>query len=173
MESKGANRMNVHFNSGSGEWKTPAELLENYIYRFGTVDLDPCCLDRHVRAKRHYTKNEDGLSQPWNGFVFMNPPYGRQIGDWCEKASNEVSDDTTVIGLLPGRVDTRWFHSYVFGKAKAIVFIKGRLIFEGAANSAPFPSCLALWTVKSNDIDRFEDLFAELGCVIRTNGWRL
>lgn len=159
--------MNVHFSSKSSEWRTPLNLLEGYVYRFAPVDLDPCSADSHVNAKRYYTEAENGLIQPWHGFVFMNPPYGREVGNWCEKAASEAVDDTTVIGLLPGRVDTQWFHDHVFSKAKAVVFIKGRLTFEGAVNGAPFPSCLVLWGESSEAVGRFKDIFAELGHFVR------
>jgi hypothetical protein len=51
------------------------------------------------------------------------------------------------VALLPSRTDTRWFHTWVYGKAE-IRFIKGRLKFGGAKDSAPFPSLLAIWRKK-------------------------
>ena len=51
---------------------------------------------------------------------------------------------TTVVMLLPARTDTRWFHKYIYGQTE-IRFIKGRLKFGEALNSAPFPSMIVIW----------------------------
>ena len=71
----------------------------------------------------------------------MNPPYGREIGAWVRKAYNAKC---LVVGLLPARTDTRWFHEWVYGKAE-IRFIRGRLKFGDGRGSAPFPSMVAIW----------------------------
>jgi hypothetical protein len=72
----------------------------------------------------------------------MNPPYGREIGRWTAKA---LRSGALVVGLLPARTDTRWFHDHIYGKAK-IRFIKGRLKFGEAKDSAPFPSMIVIWS---------------------------
>lgn len=46
--------------------------------------------------------------------------------------------------LIPARTDTRWFHDYIYGKAE-IRFIKGRLKFGNAKQSAPFPSMIVIF----------------------------
>lgn len=71
--------------------------------------------------------------------------YGREIGPWVEKARREAERGALVVGLLPARTDTVWFHEYVYRAATEIRFLKGRLKFEGAAASAPFPSMIAVW----------------------------
>ena len=74
----------------------------------------------------------------------MNPPYGRSIGKWIQKAYNSSKEGAVVVGLLPARTDTKWFHEYIYNKAE-IRFIKGRLKFGGCKNSAPFPSMVVIW----------------------------
>jgi len=69
----------------------------------------------------------------------MNPPYGREIGKWVKKAYQEGG----VVGLLPARTDTKWFHDYIYGKAK-IRFLKGRVKFSGKG-PAPFPSMIVIF----------------------------
>ena len=99
-----------------------------------------------MRAKVHYTKDDDGLSLPWFGTVYMNPPYGRSIHNWTAKAKAEVAQGNAdvIIGLLPARPDTRYWHRDVAGSA-SVFFLKGRLKFGGVKQSAPFPSCLVVW----------------------------
>ena len=74
----------------------------------------------------------------------MNPPYGREIAAWVEKAfRNAKENGATVVSLLPARVDTRWWHDYC---AKGEVhFLKGCLKFGGCKNSAPFPSAVVVF----------------------------
>ena len=76
--------------------------------------------------------------------VWCNPPYGREIGKWIEKAAESK---TLVVMLLPARTDTAWFHNYIYQKAE-IRFIRGRLKFGGAKNSAPFPSMIVIFRSK-------------------------
>ena len=74
----------------------------------------------------------------------MNPPYGREIGRWVEKAHQSSQAGATVVCLLPARTDTAWWHTFVTW-AHEIRFLKGRLKFGAAENSAPFPSVLVIF----------------------------
>lgn len=88
---------------------------------------------------------EDGLAQSWaNETVFMNPPYGRVIGDWIAKAYEESQKGATVVCLIPARTDTRYWHDYVM-KAAEIRLVRGRLKFGNGKNSAPFPSAVVVF----------------------------
>ena len=138
-------------NSRSDTWTTPKELLEPLYSVFGAFDLDPCSPTSNgrtapVRAKVYYTKTDDGLSLPWFGRVFLNPPYGRSIHNWTAKARAEVEQGNAevVLALLPARPDTRYWHRDIAGSAR-VFFLKGRLKFGHAEHVAPFPSCLVLW----------------------------
>lgn len=79
--------------------------------------------------------------------VFCNPPYGRNIGDWIRKASQEASKpDTLVVLLVPARTDTRWFQNYILHRAE-VRFLPGRLKYEvdgQAGEAAPFPSMVVI-----------------------------
>ena len=79
----------------------------------------------------------------WTGVCWCNPPYGRQIGKWVEKA---VKSSATVVMLLPARTDTKWFHDWCLPYGK-IEFLRGRLKFGGCDNSAPFPSMIVVFEV--------------------------
>ena len=132
------------FSSNSGEWETPQWLFDELDKEFG-FNLDPCCTHENCKTLLGYTKQEDGLSRDWAGSrVFMNPPYGREIGKWIKKAFE--SEAEVVVGLLPARTDTKWFWDYIYKKKNVeIRFIKGRLKFGGSKNSAPFPSLIAIF----------------------------
>lgn len=79
--------------------------------------------------------------------VFCNPPYGRNIGDWIRKASQEASKpDTLVVLLVPARTDTRWFQNHILHRAE-VRFLPGRLKYEvngQAGEAAPFPSMIVV-----------------------------
>lgn len=135
----------VMFSSKTDEWATPQDLFDyfNSIYHF---TLDVCADETNHKCEKYFTKEMDGLKQNWDGVFWMNPPYGRDIGKWVEKAYNEAykHDDNAGVLLLPARTDTKWFHKYcVKGD---IIFIKGRLKFGNSKNSAPFPSMIVIFS---------------------------
>lgn len=131
--------MNVHFSSKSNEWSTPQDLFDELDREF-RFTLDPCATKENAKCERFYTKEDNGLSKSWKiESVFMNPPYGREIGKWVKKISEDGG-----VALLPARTDTKWFHDYILGKAE-IRFLRGRLKFGGSKNSAPFPSMVCIW----------------------------
>ena len=74
----------------------------------------------------------------------MNPPYGREITKWMQKAYESSRQGVTVVCLVPSRTDTKWWHDYVMF-ADEIRFVKGRLKFDGHKNSAPFPSAVVIF----------------------------
>lgn len=133
---------NVHFSSETDDWSTPQDFYDKLNAKFAFT-LDPCSSDSNHKTEKYFTTDDDGLSKSWDGErVFMNPPYGRQIGAWMKKASET---DGLVVCLVPARVDTKWWHDYVVGGLGDVHFIKGRLKFGGSGNSAPFPSAIVIY----------------------------
>ena len=127
--------------SNTGEWETPQDLFDELNREFNFT-LDPCATKENAKCEKFYTKEDDGLSKDWSDeVVFMNPPYGKKIGAWIEYAHKSKG---LVVGLLPARTDTRWFHNFIYEKHK-IRFIKGRLRFSNSSNSAPFPSMIVVF----------------------------
>jgi len=131
--------------SRSEEWATPQDLFDKLHAEF-CFSLDPCCTHENAKCANHFTIAENGLWQDWSayGSVFMNPPYGRGVGDWVRKAYEESIKGCTVVCLLFVRTDTRWFHEWVYGKAE-IRFIRGRLKFGDGKQSAPWPSMIVIY----------------------------
>lgn len=130
----------VMFSSRADLWATPQGFFDELDEEFH-FDVDVCALAENAKCRSFYTPDVDGLKQVWEGTVWCNPPYGREIGQWVKKAAES---GTTVVMLLPARTDTRWFHEYIYGKAE-IRFVKGRLKFGDGKNSAPFPSMVVVF----------------------------
>lgn len=135
----------VMFSSKTDLWATPQDFFDALDAEFHFT-LDVCALPENAKCEKFYTPDMDGLSQPWKGRVWCNPPYGREIGQWVRKAFFAFISGgaEVVVMLLPARTDTRWFHEYIYNKAE-IRFIKGRLKFGGSTNSAPFPSMVVVF----------------------------
>ena len=138
----------VMFSSKTDEWSTPNDFFQDLDREF-QFTLDPCSTDENAKCEYHFTKVDDGLHKNWGGqTVFCNPPYGRVIGKWVQKAYEESQKpNTTVVMLLPSRTDTKWFHEYIYGKAE-IRFVRGRLRFGGSTHNAPFPSMVVVFRNK-------------------------
>ncbi len=136
----------VMFSSASEEWATPHDFFDKLDALFHFT-LDPCATSENAKCPKYYTKEEDGLAQSWEGeVVFCNPPYGKAIKEWVRKCYEESQKlNTTVVALLPARTDTKYFHEYIYYKARGIHFVKGRLKFGGCKNSAPFPSMVVFF----------------------------
>ena len=138
------------FSSKTDMWATPQEFYDKLNDEFNFT-LDPCATEDNAKCDNFFTADDDGLKQDWSGnIVFCNPPYGRAIKDWVKKSYEEsLKTNTTVVMLIPSRTDTIYFHEFIYGKAE-IRFIKGRLKFGDAKNSAPFPSIVVIY--RNNEV---------------------
>lgn len=122
-------------------WLTPRHILDS----LGTFDLDPCGAPAESKwptARRHYRLPDDGLTLPWNGRVWCNPPYS-ETWRWLGR----LGDHGAGTALIFARTETAGFQEHVWVRATAILFLAGRLTFHhrsgrrAAANSGA-PSCL-------------------------------
>jgi len=141
------NKLNtdVMFSSKTDNWATPQGFYDELDREFH-FGLDPAANENNHKCNKYFTIVENGLLQSWAGHsVFCNPPYGREIGKWVEKAyrTNEEHGNLVVM-LLPARTDTKWFHEYIYHKAE-VRFIRGRLKFSGAKFNAPFPCMVVIY----------------------------
>lgn len=133
---------NVHFLSKTIMWETPKLLYEELNKEFN-FQVDVCATKENAKCTKYYTEEIDGLKQDWKGTCWMNPPYGRKIGEWIKKAYKSSLDGAIVVCLIPSRTDTKWWHEYCM--KGEIRFIKGRLKFGESKNSAPFPSAIIIF----------------------------
>ena len=134
------------FTSDKNYWETPQDFFDELHEKY-EFTLDAAATDENAKLPNYYTVEDDALKQKWEGRVFVNPPYGREIKHWVEKAYKESLEpyNECVVMLIPSRTDTIYWHEYIFGKAKDIDFLKGRLKFEidgEPRDAAPFPSAL-------------------------------
>ena len=145
--SSARTRNNGRYNGNGREWQTPPEVFDPLNSEFGFT-LDPCCTVASAKAAKFYTEAENALAQSWAGErVFMNPPYGREIGAWTQKARAE-SRRALVVGLLPASSDLEWFHRDIIAASAEIRFIRGRVRFlTGGPYRASgfFASVVVVW----------------------------
>ena len=136
--------------AGKDEWLTPPWLIKS----LGLFDLDPCSpiVRPWDTAINHYSVEDDGLSSPWFGRVFCNPPYGDQARKWLLKCAEHGN----CIALTFARTETKMFFDSVWDRADAVLFIKGRLRFyhvDGTqGDSAGAPSVLIAYGESNAEI---------------------
>ena len=111
-------------DGGTNEWLTPPQIIK----ALGEFDLDPCSPENRPwdTAKKHYTKNENGLLLPWEGRVWCNPPYGAEAKYWLKRCAEH--GNCTAITFA--RTETKMFFDSVWDNAYALFFFKGRLKFH-------------------------------------------
>lgn len=120
----------------SDDWFTPPEIFTALGLMF---DLDPCSpgSDHWVPARKVYTKADDGLSKPWHGLVWMNPPFGGRNGQvpWLRR----FLDHGNGIALVAARTSAGWFHDEAV-RAETMLFPRGKTKFirpDGTRGESP------------------------------------
>lgn len=141
------------FSKRNDRWLTPLSIIED----LGPFDLDPCAAPDHPTADTRWTPEEvgDGLAMPWFGRVWLNPPYGRTMGDWVRRLVEHGSG----VALIPVATGTKLWQDVVFPNASAILFYRHRINFlrrEGleTAEEMVAPQASALIAFSSEDADR-------------------
>jgi hypothetical protein len=106
------------------EWYTPAHIFDALGLRF---DLDPCQPANGVPwipADRYYALPLNGLREPWEGRVWLNPPYGKYVARWLGKFLEHGNG----VALVFARTGTTWAQTAI-ASADAVCFIAGRVAF--------------------------------------------
>lgn len=129
------------FASTTDLWATPQVFFDRLNAEFG-FETDVCALADNAKCSRFFTPDQDGLKQEWIGVCWMNPPYGRGIGKWVQKAYESSIVGATVVCLVPARTDTAWWHDYCM--KGEIRLVRGRLKFNNTGD-APFPSAVVVF----------------------------
>lgn len=136
-------------DAGTTTWLTPISI----IHALGSFDLDPCGYPGWQTAHQIICLPDDGFAAEWDGRVWLNPPYGREVGDWL----GALAAHGRGTALIFARTETADFHAHVWGAATAILFLEGRLHFHlpdgsRAKANAGAPSCLVAYG--DDDADR-------------------
>jgi site-specific DNA-methyltransferase (adenine-specific) len=115
----------VMYSSNTCEWETPQDFFDKLNEEF-CFTLDPCATHENAKCAKHYTREEDGLSQDWTGeTVYCNPPYGRDMPLWIEKCARHAAGGVLLLCYcLRGRTRGRFMRSYTgkrrFDLSKAV-----------------------------------------------------
>lgn len=133
----------VHFSTEVHTWETPREFFAKLNDEFGFT-LDAAASAENALCARFIDKATDALTQPWEGVVWCNPPYGSDLPKFVRKGYAESLRGATVVFLIPARTDTKVWHEVILPHAE-VRFVPGRLKFSGHKNSAPFPSAIVIF----------------------------
>jgi phage N-6-adenine-methyltransferase len=155
------------YRNGITEWPTPQWLVDQLAKEFGPFDLDPASTTENAKAPAYYTPANDGLSLPWHGRVFCNPPYGKyDTPAWLAKARREVDcgNAVRVVCLVPARVGTHWWRECELAPT-VFTRVIGRIRWHPARRGeAPFDSAVIVFGKLSGRHGRYPAVCANPGC---------
>jgi phage N-6-adenine-methyltransferase len=157
--------------TGNNEWFTPAEYIEAARNVLGEIDLDPAShplAQEIVKAKQFFTREDNGLNQPWLGRVWLNPPYGKsEIEPFIEKLIDEIElGNTSAILLTHNYTDTAWFHAAALN-AQMICFTKGRIRFVDQDGNKCSPTQGQAFFYYGDAASTFADVFRKFGLIVQ------
>ena len=161
-------------NKKSDRWYTPLHIVNLVVQVLGAIYLDPCADDgKHITAMQHYTFNDDSLTKPWYGRVYMNPPYNCP-GLWMKKLQAEFESGRVteaillqshfVNALVGAATDTNWLS--VVLKTQPVCFWRGRIKFldeDYKPKSSAWQSHVLVYS--GENWQRFKEVFEGHGFV--------
>jgi phage N-6-adenine-methyltransferase len=152
------------------EWYTPARFIDLARTVMGDIDLDPATspfAQQTVQADTFFTVEEDGLTQPWHGRVWLNPPYAQPaIMHFIEKLVEEYASGRVqqAILLTHNYTDTAWFH-LAESAAALICFTKGRISFVNMDGESNQPTSGQAFFYFGSDGEAFRAVFRPVGFI--------
>ena len=163
-------KAHVSHNSGENEWYTPTKFINSARKVMGEINLDPAscpAANKTVKAKKIFTKDDDGLTKEWRGNIWMNPPYAQPlIGQFCEKLYEEYCAGylCQACVLVNNATETKWFAKLV-EVSSAVCFPQGRIKFidkDGNPGGAPLQGQAILY-IENNDGENVKAFLSEFG----------
>lgn len=158
--------------TGKTEWYTPKEHVERVRQVLGEIDLDPATCkgaQRIIRAKQHYTQDDNGLEHQWAGRVFLNPPFKMPlVKDFTGKLvdSIESGDVTAAVLLTNNATDTDWWQRATKA-ASGICFTDGRICFYDDSGESTSPTNGQTFCYYGDDPKHFRSIFADVGICLK------
>jgi len=169
------NGPHVSNNSGQNEWYTPPNLIEAARLAMGGIDLDPASsaiAQQTVQAASYYTAADDGLTRPWHGRVWLNPPYVHPlVGQFIDKLLSETaSGRVQQATVLVNNATETTAGQTLLGAARAVCFIRGRVRYltpDGDPANTPLQGQLVAYLTRpGGNSDSFRSQFEQLGVVL-------
>lgn len=152
----------IHFSNNKNDWETPDIVFGPLNDEFNFV-LDVCANAKNSKCDLWLSEETDALTVDWsryltnigqpNGYVWCNPPYNNMTG-WAKKVREEAEKGVNIVTLTAARVNTRWFKELYLSDTDLVYvpvcqlrFLQPKITFVGATNTAPFPSCVGIFSV--------------------------
>ncbi len=150
------------------EWYTPGRYVELARQVMGSIDLDPASNElaqTWIKAKTFYSVADDGLSAPWYGRVWLNPPYA-DASRWIDKAISEYdSGNISEAVLLVKPADgASWYQR--LNKRFPRCGVNHRIKFmdkDGIAQ--PRPAHGNAFFYLGQDVSFFGEVFGQIGTI--------
>ena len=134
------------FKSESKEYSTPMDIFNPLMDEFN-FQLDVCASSANNKCNRYYTKEQDSLTKDWYryGNFWMNPPFGRDLKKWVQKAQEESIKGAIGVCLLPVRSNTLWWHKYIIDTNAEVRFLKGEIKFNDCKRGLWMPFAIVIF----------------------------
>jgi hypothetical protein len=164
----------IRGTEGTGEFEryTPAKYIEAAREVLGRIDLDPASskqAQKVVKARKMFTAREDGLEQEWNGNIWLNPPYHRELGPaFIKKLLEEIAAGRTKEAILLNNngTDTDWFKDAA-PICASVCFTVGRVKFLQPNGVAVLPTQGQAFFYFGRRVSKFEGVFCSIGNCFR------
>lgn len=155
--------------TGNMENYTPMGEIEMVRDVLGEIDLDPasCKLaQKIIQATKYFTAKDNGLSKPWRGRVFLNPPYCMPlIRDFTDKLIEELPHIDAAILLTNDQTDTAWWQKCA-RESDSICMPSGRISFYNVKGSTS-PTNGQTYFYYGDKQKRFRKVFSEKGLIVK------
>jgi len=147
-------------SSERDDWRTPRALFDalDQVFQF---KLDAAASANNKLCQRFYDADSNALKQSWNvgGWVWANPPYGKKVGEWFDKAKAESEQGARVVLLCMACTETRWFKT-AWDNCAEIWFLSPRVKFEQPGEkTGPAPKGSALYIFDRVHVPRVVRVF--------------
>ena len=148
---------------------TKRKLWQPIADHIGGFDLDPAsgCEPTPI-AETTYTKTDDGLTSPWFGTVWLNPPFSDKAA-WYKRLVNQYENGSVdrAVAVATGDISTEWFQMW-FSTADVLCLLSGRDWYIDNGNSPTFSTQIGVW----NPTDELIEWLHTVGTVVepKTSG---